>query len=189
MGIAKMLLRTILYFLTFIILFVFLNFSVYFTTSISETIGEYLSQIIMASLCFIVFIIIMFRRISRDNDLHRDITADLNKSEKEFNLTEATIRYMKKDGIKEIICFMAAFGLVNLFYLGIDIENGNIMSEVFYFMYNVLKFIYSPNMIPGEYNIFITLNYIFVVALFTLFFTFAMNRIIAKCEENRLHKK
>ena len=189
MGIAKMLLRTMLYFLLFIILDIILNFLSYPRMMLREFIGEYPAQIITASLCFIVFILIMFRRVSKDNDLHRDITADLNKSESEFNLTQATLRYFKKDGIKEIICFMASFGLINLFCLRINLDRPNVMNEVFEFLYNVLKFIYSPAMIPGQYNIYITLNYIFVVALFTAFFIFAMRRIILKCEENRLHKK
>jgi|GEM_PF-3214481 hypothetical protein len=188
MGIAKMLLRTMLYFLTFMVLFIILGFAVYLTTMLREAIGEYPTQIITASLCFTVFMVMMFRRISKDNDLHRDITADLNKSEGEFDLTKATLRYMKKDGIKEIICFMAGFGIVNLFYLGINIDRPNVMIDVFYYMYNILKFIYSPYAIVGTYNIFLTLNYIFVVLLFIVFFIFAMTRTIAKCEENRLHK-
>lgn len=188
MGIAKMLLRTIFHILFIIVLFIVSNFLVYPITMLKEKIGEHPGQVIVSSLLFITFMLIHIIRILRDNDLHRDITAIINKSDKEYSLSNIYFEYMKKYGIKELICFMTAMLIINLLYLNINTSIDNIMNEVFIFMYNIFKFIYSSTLPLGSFSAYIILNYVLVVVLFSIIFSATMCYIITKCEENRLHK-
>lgn len=188
MGIAKMLQRVVYHLVFIIVILIVSNFLVYFTNLIKETIGEHIGQLVLSLIYFIVFMIIHFVMLSRDNDLHRDITAGINKSEKEYSLSGALGRYMRKEGVKEIICFMTAMLIINLFYLGINPAQENVMNDVFTYLYNVFKFIYLPDTIMGEFNMYVVFNYIFVVVLYSIFYTLIMVHVIKKCEDNRLHK-
>ena len=192
MGIAKMLLRILQHIILIIVLLIFVNFLVYFTFMLKKAIGEYSAQIIISSVCFTVFMIVNYIRIYRDHDLHRDITAGLNKAfnkpDKEYNMPEAFGRFMLKDGFKEIICFMAALGLVNVFYLGIKPDVPNVMNDVFMFLYNVFKFIYSPDAPLGVSNNYMTANYFLTVGMFIIGYSLMLIPTISKCEQNRLHK-
>jgi len=192
MGIAKMLLRILQHMILIIVLLILVNFLVFFTFMLKKAVGEYPAQLIISAVCFTVFMVVNYIRIYRDDDIHRDITAGLNKTfnkpGKEYNTFEALWRYMLREGFKEVICFMATMFMVNMFYLGIKPEVPNVMNDVFMFLYNVLKFIYSPDAPLGVSNNYMTANYFFTVAMFIIGYSLMMIPTISKCEKNRLHK-
>lgn len=185
---SKMLLKIVFNVVYMFLLFALSNLLMGLINMIKTGIGEHLGQFVGALIFFAIFMFVVCRKIYRDTDLRRDITALLNKSEDEFNKLKSLIRVMLKEGWKEILSFMIPLFILYLLYLTINpdpLMHKN-SYDVFERTYDIFKFIYSRNAVLGTYNDHMLWNYVLTIVMFTIPYTFVINRIISECEKNRL---
>lgn len=190
MNFGKMLLKIVFNVVYMFLLFALSNLLMGLVNMIKTALGDHVGQFIGALIFFTIFMFVVCRKIFRDTDLRRDITALLNKSEGKFSKSKSLIHVILKEGWKEILCFMIPLFILYLLYLTINPDPlmHNNSYDVFERTYDIFKFIYSKNAVLGTYNNHMVWNYIFTIVMFTIPYTFVISHIISECEKNRLHR-